>query len=317
MKELQSFKLNFEKKRFFGINNLIFLYDGRILVVDNDTINNKSQIYVFDITNDNICDIYFILSNIFSIGNIFNMKDGNIILYIHEININYMKIFQVKKKYFEEIYYVDNLEGHCYQLLKEKFIFCFGEVKKKYVIYSYKNNKLIQDSFFEYNYERFPNILKICSINEKEIVIYFYKYGMIYGENAYLQFYNIKSDYNIKILKLGNFERGSEMIYMNENNLVVELNNKLLLIDTKNKNIQKILKLDIDYYYEFEMIFLNNTTFLIIIDDKIYQYEIKDSQIFFIGISEFKSSFVLKYPNNKIMLYGGAKDGGTIFICGM
>ena len=87
MKELQSFKLNFEKKRFFGINNLIFLYDGRILVVDNDTINNKSQIYVFDITNDNICDIYFILSNIFSIGNIFNMKDGNIIIYIHEINI--------------------------------------------------------------------------------------------------------------------------------------------------------------------------------------------------------------------------------------
>ena len=90
------------------------------------------------------------------------------------------------------------------------------------------------------------------------------------------------------------------MILFNKNNLIIELNFKLLLIDPNTRTIQKTLKIDINYYCgrDFELIPLNNSSFLAFTHDTIFQFEIKDSIIFFIGKSEFTASMIAKYPNN-------------------
>ena len=109
------------------------------------------------------------------------------------------------------------------------------------------------------------------------------------------------------------------MLLVNEKNLIVEFNFKLVLIDVKNKTIQKVLKLNIDYYYggDFEILSLNYSTFIIKTNDEIYQYDIKDSKFVFIGKSELKAGLIAKYPNNKLILYNELKNRKNITISGM
>ena len=199
---------------------------------------------------------------------------------------------QKKKKNFEYLFKLSNNKI----LIKD--------YKNKYVTYSYKTDELkpIKD-YFTISNHCFSN--SICVINENQIAIYYSKDGKLFGENGFILFYDIKNLKEIKTLKLGNYERGNEMILIN-NNLIVELNNKLILIDINNTNKKKELYFEHNASY---MNKLNEKTFLVGALKYIYQFEIKDEKITLKGEREHPNKNkwitydnIINYPGNKIIV---------------
>lgn len=167
-------------------------------------------------------------------------------------------------------------------------------------IYSYENGKLNQENILKLKIEK-NNIINICSLNEKEIAIYYCKAGKIYGWNAFITFYDIIKDLKIKTLKLGGYDNGSEIILFDENNLIVEHNHKLVLFDP----IQKFIKLSINHGRErriHSMIPLNYKQLLTVDSDYYYLYEIEKDKIKYIYKMLGRApSNLKKYPDNKFI----------------
>ena len=174
---------------------------------------------------------------------------------------------------------------------------------------------------------RFPKIADICGLNKGGFVIYYYTEGKLFGHNAYLQFY-----YDMKKLKLGDRDDRdieSHMFLIDQNNLIVELNKKFLLIDTKNAIIKNEFKFKFrnPSYALHDFIPLNDNTFLFLFFGEIIQFEFRNSKINLIDerdeldIGYHKNEknnemygFVEKYPDNKLMVYN--YDNKKIIIYG-
>ena len=297
IKELKSFKPKY--KIYF--DKSFILNDGRLLTYyyssDNkEKINNKMCVY--NIQKDIICDIEYDIDE--NISNFTQMNDGNIIGISKDL-----RIFKLKEKSIEQIkikFEDSNNFEYLFKLSNNKIL--IKNYKNEYATYSYKTYELktIKDYFTISNYHFSKSI---CVINENQIAIYYSKDGKLFGENGFILFYDIKNLKEIKTLKLGNYERGNEMILIN-NNLIVELNDKLILIDINNTNKKKELKFEHNASY---MNKLNEKTFLVGARDYIYQFEIKDEKITLKGEREHPNKNkwitydnIINYPGNKIIV---------------
>lgn len=290
----------------YDIEFLMMLYDRRLLTHQkyyNDQNDLINRICIYDLSINMICDINYDLKG--EISKIFQINDNKIIIYIESVLASILKIFKIKKKSIEEIYSAEcGFDIH--QIMNEKFLI----VEDIIIIYSYKNDKLIEESNIKINNKFY--IINVCSINENEIALYCTKKGKIYGENAYLQFFNIKNQ-ELKKLKLGDYDNGKQMLLFDKNNLIVERNGKLVLIDPVKKSIKKEFKNERDQNFE-RIILLNNKTFLVVgSNNNLYQYEINNNNInlIFKKLLENSSCFD-KYPHNRFI----SKNGKEIVIYG-
>ena len=136
----------------------------------------------------------------------------------------------------------------------------------------------------------------------------------------------------MKKLKLGDRDHRefeSHMLLIDQNNLIVELNKKFLLIDTKNAIIKNEFKFKFrnPSYALHDFIPLNDKTFLFLFFGEIIQFEFQNSKINLIeerdvlDIEYHKNKkndemygFVEKYPDNKLVVYN--YDNKKIIIYG-
>jgi len=110
IKELQSFEVQCNNPLFFTCLN-----DRRILLVDgknnglNKEENEKFRIYVYDLNNNNRCDINYILEDTINIVNLFQMDDDNLILSINIEKNHLIKVLKIRRKSIEEIFYIETI----------------------------------------------------------------------------------------------------------------------------------------------------------------------------------------------------------------
>ena len=316
LKEIKQFETKYE------IQHILILHDRRLLTVQNqmnfeDQKHSLSKFCVYDLTNSTVCDIS---DNIGSITiEIFQMKDDNITIFLGLNSINYMVICKIKKKSIVIIFECNiNSTKHLENGIEDLFISSkvyninnsfFIERLGGFDVYSYKECKIEKDFYFDLNN---ITIFNICEINEKEIAIYHKKKGKIYGENAFLKFYDIKGNKKIKTLKLGNHKSGENLLFANKNNIILEFNHKFVLIDP----IKRIIKCEINIIANEEikkMLSLNDKTFLAIFSSGLFQYEFSKNKINYINKKEFQDIDIVKeYPDNQLVIIEG-KNQITIY----
>ena len=325
IKELQSFEVQCNNPLFF-----ICLNDRRILLVDENKKEDiyKYRIYVYDLNNNNRCDINYILEDTNKVVNLFQMDDDNLILSIDVEKNHLIKVLKIRRKSIEEIFCIEAIcFDKIYKLFNDRIITYWnsGE-RQQFEEYWYKEGKLRRYYFFDLNEDmnRLSRIADICGLNEGGFVIYYYTEGKLFGHNAYLQFYDYYS-IDMKKLKLGDRDHRefeSHMLLIDQNNLIVELNKKFLLIDTKNAIIKNEFKFKFrnPSYALHDFIPLNDKTFLFLFFGEIIQFEFQNSKINLIeerdvlDIEYHKNKkndemygFVEKYPDNKLVVYYGTK----------
>ena len=303
MNEIKSFEVKYDIKK------IMTLHDRRVLTLQsyrNEKGNTFYKIIVYDLNNDIICDInYDIVLNAHklfnSIKNLYQMNDDNIIMIIGKE----IKIYKIKRKTLKEI---DSAIIACddfYILANEKLLSTSYDFFSKiniFYVYLYENGKLNKQNEFSIKGE---NIVNVCEINDNEIVIYYYKEGF-FG-STFLLFYDIKKCKDIKTIKIGKYDSGREMLLLNENNLIVKFNQKLVLIDTKKRVLKKEYKISIgDHFFG-----LNDNTFL---DwgSPIQQFKLVDSGIKIIETKMIDNNFIGKYPDDQLII----RNSNKIYIYG-
>jgi len=214
LKEIKKFETN------YNIKKLIVLKDQRILFYqifyDKDEKKNYS-FSVYDTNNNFNCD-FSLETN--KVSEIFQMNDGNIIIYYNWFSDSKIKVVKVKKKCFENIQELKDTNYNIYKISEKRIITSYYE---KFQFYSYEKGKLMSKK----NIEVVKCIYDICNINDSEIAIYYYKDGKFYGYNAFLLFYDILYYEKIKTLKLGDGEKGNLIKLINENTLILDRNSKM------------------------------------------------------------------------------------------
>lgn len=161
--------------------------------------------------------------------------------------------------------------------------------------YSYEKGQLTSKR----NKEIVDCIYDICSINDSEIAIYYYKDGKIYGYNAFLLFYDIEYYEKIKTLKLGDGEEGKIIKSINKDTLILDRNSKIVIIDAKKRSIYKEIKFE---HSINSIILLNENNFLITNNYTIYQCEINYFNLTINKEKDIKSNIIDKYPGNKLII---------------
>ena len=300
------------------IKNLLVLHDRRLLTIqeqDNYEKGNAvlNKVCVYDLTSSFICDINFdIKANIIDI---YQMPDDYIIFFPGLISVSYATIGKIKKNsiinIFEcDIYCTKHSDNFIDDMLVSSKInkvnnLFFIERLGGFDVYSYKEGKIEKDFYFDINDITFFNL---CESSEKEIAIYHKKKGKIYGQNAYIKFYDIKDNKKIKTLKLGDHKSGEKLLFIDKNNLAVEFNNKILLIDPIKKTIRNELK-HIDDKVFRNMCLLNGKTFLVSSYSGLYQYELNKNKIIYKNKKEIKESDIIKkYPDEQLVIFIHSKQ---------
>ena len=135
---------------------------------------------------------------------------------------------------------------------------------------------------------------------------------MLSGSKGYLLFYDIKKDKDIKKLKLGHYDYNKEILLLNDNNLIVKLGEKLILINTKSRVIIQ----ELNTGWLRHIIRLNNNSFIIVKSNHFLQYKLENSNItfvdkkdknedlFFDKISKYPDNQLIAIIDNKIYIYG-------------
>ena len=294
VKELKSFEVKYH------ISDLLILHDRRLLTVQNYYDEKRESYYkiiVYDLSNGIICDInYDIEYN----KEILLMNDDNLIIFFYDI----IKVFEVKRKTIEEIYSIKikmDYGRRVFYLFGDKFIvmnFDYDTNKSICEFFSYENKKINQQN--QYDNKKYE-FIEACGLNENEIVLFSNNKGKLFGDKAYLLFYDIKNYKDIKALKLGNFEHGNKILLLNDNNLIVELNEKLILIDTKSRVKKE------EYYTGFrrfsdKILGLNNNSFILVVLRKIFKYKVENSGITFVDKNQnMHVNMISKYPDNQLI----------------
>ena len=273
--------------------------------------NNRTE-YKFYAYNPNNDLKYEIKYDIVEVGYSLQMDDDNIITIFNDE----IKLSKIKEKKILEIQTIkkDSDIGKIYKISNEKILIRYKvdrySIEYKFEIYSYKKGKLIYDKKFSID-----DILDLCIINEKEIIIYYSERGKYYGFNAFLVFYDITNDNvleykEMKILKLGDYNDGDNICLINKNYVIVELDNQLLLVDIINYKINKSFKMS----YKIDKIIRLNEKAFIIHEEKysdnkyyslLYHYEIENNnKIKLIKEKNFQSQIIYigKYPGNKLII---------------
>lgn len=305
LKELMSFET--EKT----VSDLILLKDGRLLtnqIVRIDSMNFKFRIYIYNLTNNNNCDIKFDLEDFYR--RIIQMEDGHIILIevINKIeeNIAKIKVINIKEK---EIEITQNIEGNYENIYKGCNNKILIQLNSDIMYFTYEKGKLIDDN----------NLLKIRKkiyeieeINENEIVIYC-RAGFLFIKDA-IMFYDTRRKRIIKALKMGyiNFLIKNNHIKLKINNfIIVSHMHDYFLIDVIKKEIQDVYKLGIAGHPTF--ICLKENIFILKESNKISFCEINSQSKVKIKktfktrnidcLSKYKENKLITAEENKISIY--------------
>ena len=289
------------------------MHDRRLLTIQeqknyengNEFLNN---VCVYDLTSSIICDINFDINS--TIIDVYQMHDDNIIFFIGLISVSSALIGKIKKKSIIQIFECDiNCTKHLDNGIEDLIItskinkvnnLFFIERLGGFDVYSYKEGKIEKYFYFDINDITFFNL---CQTREKEIAIYHKKKGKIYGENAYLKFYDIKDNKKIKTLKLGDHKSGENLLLLDKNNLIVEFNNKIVLIDPIKKTIRNEFK-HIDDNDFRKMYLLNDKTFLVCSNSGLYQYEFNKNKIIYKNKKDIKNAKIIKkYPDEQLAIF--------------
>ena len=223
----------------YKIEKFIILQDQRILCLQNfDDKDEKSKyiFFVYDTNNNFKCD--FSLETNF-VENMIQMNDGNIIIY-DSSSEKQIKVVKVKKKCFEIIEDFKDNSFYIYDIFKISEEIVGITTCKCIKFYSYNKGKLISID----REENIDSICDLCYINNSEIAIYYYKDGKLFGFNAFLLFYDIIYYKKNKTLKLGDRAWGKHIKLVNENTLILERNSKIVIIDAKNRIVKKEIKFE-------------------------------------------------------------------------
>ena len=162
-------------------------------------------------------------------------------------------------------------------------------------VYSYENSTLISKD----KAVVIDNIYGIRAVSNDEIAIYYYKEGKIYGWNAFLLFFDIYYYQDNKTLKLGDGEKGGCIEIFDKNTLLLDRNQKIILIDTRNKIVKNEFKIDL---YIDSIIKLNEQMLLVRNNRRIIQYEIHCFDLREICQKYIDVNFFWKYPENKLII---------------
>ena len=282
------------------------LHDRRLLSYQKYCNENGDPLYKLCIysLNDGIrCDINY---NIEKVEDIFQMNDSNLLICSkHEI-----KIFKIKSKSIKNINSSYEPLYKIYKLINDKILLYKTDLDAavddkngtEIRICLYKGSNLEDILEFKIKYD----VNALCQINENEIAFYCTKYGKLFGYNAYVIFYDIENNKEIKSLKLGNWkdaesnwDDGNIKIFLaKENCIIIKLNDKLELIDTKSRSVQKTIKFVNNIK---NVICLNNYYFLIVNNfNELQQYEIETFKLK--SEKKIENNFIEKYPGNKLIL---------------
>ena len=284
----------------YSIKQIIVLDDQRILIYhkyDDDNNKTKYKLCVYNTNNDFKCDICY---EVGELEGIYKMNNGNIIIgesdRIKVIKIN-QKSLEIIQDIEEKIYkiYKPTEDRIMIQKFDRDFVFyCYEEG----IIYILEKKTIVND------------IYDLCGIGKNEIAIYYYKEGKIYGFNAFLLFYDIKYYTKDKTLKLGDGQTGGKIRLANKNILLLERNDKIVIIDVNNRIVKKEIKFD---YSLDRFIPLNEEKCLIRKYDGIIQYEIYNFNLIEKERYSIENDIIIKYPGNKLII---AKNKiASIYIC--
>ena len=268
---------------------------------------NNYKLCVYSTNSGFVCDINIEYTNV---NSFFQMEDGNVI-----INGCGIRIVKIKKNSIEQIFKYNKQLSINKRLLNDNFLIKREEykngkepiniweylafTKKIMELYTYDKGELKFYKNINEFYEK-DKYCDICQINKNEYVIYTDQKGIIYGINDALIFYDMYTNQNIKILKVGKGSNNHEMVLADENNLIIGGNDSIILVDAKNRKIKNEFKYNIS---PNELIFLNKKIFLRQDYYRITQYEFEDSNtIKDKGKREIKNQAILKYPGNKIVI---------------
>ena len=272
----------------YDIEKIIVLQDYRLLIYHKYYDKEENRAYklcIYNTKNNFNCDISY---DINSLEGIFQMNDGNIVL----AESDKITIAKIKSKSIEII-----------QEVKENIYNMFKASEGTIMIRKYS------DEFNFYTYEQgiiylnksrtvVNNIYDLCSVGKDEIAIYYYKEGKIFGYNAFLLFYDIEYFCDLKTLKLGDGERGNTIKLVNKYTLLLDRNNRIVIIDVKNRCVKKEIKID---YSISDIIPLNEEICLMRKSNTIIQFEIYNFNLTEKYGKNISSSSVEKYPGNKII----------------
>ena len=165
---------------------------------------------------------------------IIQMNDGNIIIN----GSQKIKIVNLKEESFEVLQEIDDSRERIVNF--DKLIIIGSNEGFGFVFYTYENGKLTEK-------KRETNKGKLydfCAISKEELALYYYKDGKIFGWNAFLQFYDISIDEQIKTLKLGDGEYGGDIKFANKKTLLLSRNFIIVIIDVKNRDVKREIKFD-------------------------------------------------------------------------
>ena len=191
------------------------------------------------------------------IEEIHELDDGNVIV---EQEKEPIKLIKIRKNDIEEIHKFNEDGSYLKKIFRDKFLIeirmkrdkpYFNEFFQVWVdykleteLFTYDNEQLIFYKNIQKLYNDEKEINKICQINENELVCFASQKAKIYGENAILIFYDMKTDKIIRKLTVG---KGEDNIYamklINMDILIVSGIETYILVDVKNRKIINEIKL--------------------------------------------------------------------------
>lgn len=299
LKELMSFEIG------NTVSNLILLKDGRLLasqIIRIDNTNFKYRIYIYNLTNNNNCDIKFDLEG--TSRRIIEMEDGHIILIeIIGENIAKIKVINIKEK---EIEITQNLEGNYVNICKGSNNKILVQLSSKIMYFTYEKGKLIDDN----NCLKIrKKIYEIEEINENEIVIYC-REGLLFLKDAII-FYDTRRKRIIKTLKMGYIN-----FIINNNHIKLKINNFIIVSHMHSYFLIDVIKKEIQDEYNFghpTFICLKENIFILKERNKISVCEIDSNNKFKVNktfktknidcLSKYKENKLIIAERNRICLY--------------
>jgi len=309
LKTIKTLKFNYD------IGNIIVLNDGRLLITQDNL--EKTKLSIYNIKEDNNCDIEYEFE--YKIWPIIAMNDRNIIVGIKGgfelFKINEKSIEKIKK--FKKNY---NQFDWLYKL-SENEILIINNGNKTVKHYLCEDDELKYNGILKLDY---LNLLNLCLVKQKEIVIYFTKF--LPNQNhktlkrAYISFYDTSEMEEIETLVLGKVaDFGKHMLLMDDNNLIVNFNENISIIDINTrKNIYEF-RLNLGRIYS--MINFDKNHFIIGLPYVInlYNFDISTTN----NIIRFEDNKaikcengcydIIKYQENKIII---KEDRKTFVIYG-